>query len=356
MAARPLTRDEALVHPGSLLTPDGRLVAPYDLALAPASAADAYVPASQLPGLFHGAHHAFRLDYAQCETVHVINGMGVALGDSVIGLTALAALRARHPALRFVLYRPAHAPAYVDALYALAAATIAPFRRLPWPADQLPAHEARIDLGNQLYWPGFAEQPMIDFFLSALGVDPVTIPADAKRNRWLADLALPGLPPAWRTRRYALFCPSASTPLRSIPAARHAALVGLLADIYRLPVLGFGPVDHPAYVDVQAHSTDTAQFIAWVAHAGVLLAADTSAVHLAAGFDVPTLACFSSIAPALRVRDYPHCVGVALPVPDGWRGRHAGASDAEREELDALYRAVDWSRIAWPSARERAGS
>jgi hypothetical protein len=349
-----LTHDAALVHPGSLLTPDGRLVAPYDLAH-DGGDASGHAPASDLPGLRHAALGAFQLDYPTLGTVHVINGMGVALGDSVIGLTALAALRARHPALRFVLYRPALAPAYVDALYQLAAATIAPYRRLPWPAARLPAGDLVVDVGNHLYWPAFAAQPMIDFFLSALGAAPGAIPADAKRNRWLAALALPALPPAWQGRRYTLFCPTASTPLRSLPTTRYAALVAMLADTYGLPVLGFEPVDHPAYVDVHAYSADTAHFIAWVKHASMVFATDTSAVHLAAGFDVPTLACFTTIAPALRVRDYPHCVGVALPVPDAWRGRHTGASLHERAELDARYRAFDWSRIAWPQARDPGG-
>jgi hypothetical protein len=120
--------------------------------------------------------------------VHVINGMGVALGDSVIGLSALAALRDAHPRLRFTLYRPARAPRYVEALYALAADVVAPSHALPYRADALPAHEPRIDIGNHLYWPAFARLPMIDFFLDALGADAAAVPAAAKRNRWLARL------------------------------------------------------------------------------------------------------------------------------------------------------------------------
>ncbi len=345
-----LSPADALAYPGTLLSPDGRLVAPYDLECTSADARG-YVGAAARVGLLHAASRPFALDYATLSTVHVINGMGVTLGDSVIGLTALAAIKARHPHVRFVLYRPAHAPAYVDALYRLAADAIAPVRTLPWPAADLPARDTRIDLGNHLYWPAFAARPMIDFFVASLGVPPESIAADAKCNRWLARLTLPTLPSEWRGRPYALFCPQASTPLRSIPAARRAALVERLARAYRLPVLGFGPISHPDYVDVSGHSADTAQFISWVGHASIVLCADTSAVHIAAGFDVPTLACFSSIAPELRVRDYPFCTAIELDVPEMLRNRHKSDAADDIAQIDAAYRRIDWDAIAWPQAR-----
>ncbi|KWZ41307.1 ADP-heptose--LPS heptosyltransferase [Burkholderia savannae] len=350
-AAPALPPADALTYPGTLLSPDGRLVAPYDLECTGADARG-YAGAASRIGLLHAASRPFALDYATLSTVHVINGMGVALGDSVIGLTALAAIRARHPHVRIVLYRPAHAPAYVDALYRLAADAIAPIRTLPWPAAALPESDTRIDLGNHLYWPAFATQPMIDFFLASLGVPPESIAADAKRNHWLARLTLPEPPPEWRGRRYALFCPQASTPLRSIPPARRAALVDRLARIYRLPVLGFEPIDHPDYVDVSVHSGDTAHFIGWVAQASVVMCADTSAVHIAAGFDVPTLACFSSIAPELRVRDYPFCTAIGLDVPEMLRNRHKSDAVDDIALVDAAYRRIDWDALAWPPARE----
>ncbi|VUD56098.1 unnamed protein product [Burkholderia pseudomallei] len=191
---------DALAYPGTLLSPDGRLVAPYDLER-PGADARGHVGAAARAGLLHAASGPFTLDYATLSTVHVINGMGVALGDSVVGLTALAAIKARHPHVHFVLYRPAHAPAYVDALYRLAADAIAPIRALPWPAAELPARDTRIDLGNHLYWPAFAARPMIDFFLASLGVPPESIPADAKCNRWLARLTLPRCRPSGATGR-----------------------------------------------------------------------------------------------------------------------------------------------------------
>ncbi|MDN7907655.1 ADP-heptose--LPS heptosyltransferase [Burkholderia diffusa] len=347
-----LSRDAALAHPGTLLAPDGTLVAPYDLEHG-GGPAEGHVPAAPALGLLHAARQPFRLDYDRMTDVYVINGMGVTLGDSVIGLTALAALRAMHPGLRFTLFRPARTPRYVDALYALAADVVAPSRALPCAADALPAHAPCIDLGNHLYWPAFARQPMIDFFLDALGADPATVPAAAKRNRWLARLRLPALPAEWR-RPYVLFCPTASTAVRSVPPALHATFVERLAQRYGLPVVGFGPVAHPAYVDVSRDAADTARFIAWVEGASVLFAPDTSALHLADGFDVPTLACFTTIGPALRVRDYPHCVPVALDVPAELHGLHRSERPGDLAAVEAAYRAIDWDAVPWPAPRDAA--
>ncbi|MGN7983419.1 glycosyltransferase family 9 protein [Burkholderia sp. 22313] len=349
-----LSHDDALTHPGTLLAPDRTLVAPYDLEHG-SGPADHHVPAAPALGLLHAAHQPFRLDYGHATHVHVINGMGVALGDSVIGLTALAALRAMHPGLHFTLYRPARAPRHVAALYALAADVVAPSRALPYAADALPAHAPCIDLGNHLYWPAFARQPMIDFFLDALGVDPATVPAAAKRNRWLARLRLPALPAEWQ-RPYALFCPTASTAVRSVPPALRAAFVEQLAQRYGLPVAGFGPVAHPAYVDVSRDAADTAHFMAWVKGASVLFAPDTAALHLADGFDVPTLGCFTTIGPALRVRDYPHCVPVALDLPAELHGLHRSERQDDLAAVEAAYAAIDWDALPWPAPRDAAAT
>ncbi|MDN7589706.1 glycosyltransferase family 9 protein [Burkholderia seminalis] len=349
-----LSHQDALACPGTLLAPDGTLVAPYDLE-AGNLRADGHVPAAPALGLLHAAHRPFRLDYGDARHVHAINAMGVTLGDSVIGLTAVAALRAAHPGLRFTLYRPARAPRYVEALYALAADVVAPSRPLPYPADALPADAPCIDVGNHLYWPAFARLPMIDFFLDALGVDPAAVPAAAKRNRWLARLPLPALPAAWQ-RPYVLFCPNASTAVRSVPPALRAAFVERLVQRYGLPVAGFGPVAHPDYVDVSGDATDTARFIAWVKGASLLFAPDTAALHLADGFDVPTLACFTTIGPALRVRDYPHCVPVELELPAELHGLHRSERPDDLAAVEAAYRKIDWDGLPWPAPRDAAAA
>jgi hypothetical protein len=330
-----LRADEALTHAGSLLAPDGRIVAPYDLEQRDAEIGE-HLPLTGQPGILNAAARPFHLDYATIRVAHVINGMGVTLGDSIIGLTALDAIRHAHPQVRFVVYRPELAPPYVEQLYALAAGSLIDTRPLPWPLADIPADETRIDIGNQLFWPGFMSLPMIDFFLTALGVVPASVPSSCKANHWLRKLPLPLLPQAWRDQLYVLFCPTASTPIRSIPRGVRSALVSRLFDQFGLPVLGFGPVDHPRYVDVTASSTSTAHFLAWVRQARSVLTSDTAAVHIAAGFDVPTTAFFTTVAPDLRVRDYPLCRPVTLDLPEL---RNVQASDREQDivRLNAAY-------------------
>jgi hypothetical protein len=331
MELHSLRADDALAHPGSLLTPDGRIVAPYDLEQRDTEIGEYFALASQ-PGIRNAAACPFELDYSQLHTVHVINGMGVTLGDSIIGLTAIAALKATQPQVRFTVYRPELAPAYVEALYALASNALIETRALPWPLADIPADETRIDIGNHLFWPRFMSMPMIDFFLTALGVEPASIAATHKTNHWLQTLQLPLLPRAWRERPYVLFAPNASTPVRSIPPSVRSAMVDRLFNRFRLPVLGFGAVDHPHYLDVTAQSTSTAYFLAWVKHARYMLTSDTAAVHIAAGFDVPTTAFFTTVAPELRVRDYALCEPVTLPLP-------------ELRNMQASDRAQDLARV-----------
>lgn len=344
-----LDEADALTHRGSLLSEQRVIVASWDLEQQE-RIEGRYLPLSSEARILNAARAPFRLSYQTeraIHTVHLINGMGVTLGDSIIGLTALDAIRRQHPQTRFIVYRPALAPTYVEALYQLSDGVVMTPRALPFPLDALPANETCIDVGNQLFWPAFASMPMIDFFLWALGVEPSTVPAEHKSNDWLRRLDLPALPAAWQGQRYVLFCPTASTPVRSIPAGLHAAMVERLWQRWGLPVLGFGAVDHPRYANVAALSPDTASFLAWAKGASFVLTADTAAVHIAAGFGVPTTAFFTTIAPVLRVRDYARCTPVTLPLPD-LQDMHASGRTRDLERVEAAFRKLTDDDILLP--------
>ncbi|SPB15847.1 ADP-heptose--LPS heptosyltransferase [Caballeronia novacaledonica] len=338
------TLDEvhALTHAGSLLSPGGEIVAPYDLEVAHAHVSGF----SALPAeILNAGRSPFDADYARANRVHLVNAFGVTLGDSIIGLSALFAVKRLHPHLRFTIWRPARAPRYVQRLYALAAPALGDIADLPAPLASLPANALRIDIGNQLFWPRFASMPMIDFFLWAMGVAPERIAAAGKRNRWLAEIPLKKI----ESEPYALFCPDASTPVRSIPASMRAQIVARIAEETGLPVLGFGAVDHPRYRDIAPLCIDTDDFLAWIGHARYLVTADTAALHIAAGFDVPTTAFFTTIPAVMRARDYAHCVAVEFDLPH-LQGVHASARPADLEALERVYRDYDWR--AMPFARE----
>lgn len=344
-------RHALLTHRGSWLSADHLIELPYDFETGrrpwPAVMPRAL---STLHNVSSAADAPFALPDHAAGTAHLINAMGIMLGDSIIGLTALHWLRRARPDLKLVLYRPAASLDYVEQLYRLAASPgIGTVRHLPWPVTDI-EHDAHIiDIGNIVFWPSFATTPMIDFFLEALGLDPAHVPPDAKANRWLADLPLPALPAPWVDRPYVLFNPDASTPIRRIPPAFHAAWIDRLWDTYRLPVLGFAPIQHPHYVSIQALSPDTPAYLSWIRHARALVTADSAAVHAAAGFDVPTTAIFTTIDPTLRVRDYPRCQAFDLSF-DAVRGLHQSDAPELLAQVEQAWRAVELDGIALPIA------
>ncbi|WP_431224564.1 hypothetical protein ACQ86O_06445 [Serratia sp. L9] len=162
----------------------------------------------------------------------------------------------------------------------------------------------------------------------------------------MQKLCLPALPQYWQNRKYVLFCPQASTPLRSIPGSCHATLVNALWQRFACPVLGFGQVDHPHYVNIQPFSPDSSDFLAWVKHASYVMTADTAAVHIAAGYDVPTTAFFTSIAPELRVRDYPLCQPVYFALP-ALNNLQASARKHDLDLVEKAFTTLKLNEIPW---------
>jgi hypothetical protein len=264
--------------------------------------------------------------------------MGVTLGDSIIGLTALAAIKRRYPTLLFSIYRPHSVPRYVRQLYQLAEPVFGKVIDLPVHIESLPAGELQLDVGNHLFWPNFASMPMIDFFLWALGVSPSRVSTQEKSNDWLRCVKLPGPERHGLPQEYVLFCPSASTPVRSIPPSVQAELVERMWARFGLPVFGFGEVAHSRYTDITALSPDTPSFLAWVKGSQFVLTSDTAAVHVAAGFEVPTLAFFTTIAAQLRVRDYWRCTAIDLLVPE-LAGIHASGREQDLSLVEGAFHA-----------------
>jgi hypothetical protein len=270
----------------------------------------------------------------------------VTLGDSIIGLTALSAIASLHPSLEFIIYRPANAPRYVKRLYELAAPLFGTMVDLPIRLDAIPERELKIDMGNHLFWPNFPTWPMIDFFLDALGVCPADIPSEHKRNHWLKRLTLPLH--EWHGTHYVLMCPDASTPVRSIPPSVRPEIVERLWKRFGLPVAGFGAIHHSHYTDVTLLSSDTGYFLSWIKDARYVVTSDTAAVHIAAGFDIPTTAFFSTVPPALRARDYEQCTSIKLDVPE-LKGLQASNRLIDIKAIDRAYHNLTEEQFAYKS-------
>ena len=342
---RPAPARPAGPYGEALVDPEGWVWLPYDLPHLPKLKAK-WSRLSSKREVRHFQRRAFKWRLPDSDELHIVNGMGVTLGDSIIGMNALAWLKTRHPRLCIRLYRTPHAPVYVERLYALARPIVAHVSYLPVPVNGLP--DDAIDLSDFLYWPAFDSEPMVDLFIRNLGMSPHTVPASAKCNRWLSQLRLPMLPARWRDLTYVLFCDSASTPLRSVPPEFLYAMVDRIWHAYGLPVCGFQPILHPHYQDVSAHSRSLDQYLAWVRGAGVLVGVDSSAIHAASGFGVPTLAFFASIDPLLRVRDYPLCRVLDLRT-SVTQGLHESNDPGVLLEVKRIWRrVVERDEIPWP--------
>lgn len=306
-------------------------------------------PLWQERNILHAENAPFQLSPKLHATVYIMSGMGLMLGDSVIGLSALHWLKKLRPDLCLHVARATRRPAYdyVEQLYRMLPGLLEGVHILPAPESILPNSAVVIDLADTLYRPSFGKIPMIDFWLHGLGIEPTSVPTEAKTNSWLKELELPSLPPPWRDRPYILFCPNSSTPLRTIPPEQHTAWVERISQWSGLPVIGFSPIAHAKYTDVSHLSVSTADFIAWIKHAAALISADSAAVHIAAGFDIPTLAGFTSMDPRVLVRDYPNVRAIDLRRPET-SGLHVSkdltlaAIAAQQWELLLRSDAIPW--------------
>ncbi len=244
----------------------------------------------------------------------ILNGFGRTLGDSLIGLTALAAARDHLPPHPVLFRLPGLGPVQ-EALYQAAGVEV---RLLPW-EEALPGRTyapasgfARvIDLRDFAYESAFARTSMVDFFLARLGLDPAGVPPAAKRNTWLAARLQPA-PPGGLAPGYTLLCPNAAGALRQMPAEIHAAMLERLADEGPLATQGEVPATLAHRVHALGMSATLAELCGQVAAARRVVSTDTAMVHLADAFSIPCLAFFPTHDPAWRVRDYPHCTPVAL--------------------------------------------
>jgi len=292
---------------------------------------------------------AIALEWAAFQSVYLINGMGIALGDNIVGLSIAWALKCAQPYLHLTLLQAMHLPQAVTGLHELRASWLET-RRLPLPLASIPDDALLIDLADFAYWPGFADQSLHAFFARALGFEDGSLDPATLGNRWLRALSLPQLPPPWAESTYVLLAPLSSSPLRDIPPDVQLQLAEQAWQRYHLPIASFVPLAHPAVHDIGPLAPDTAHFLAWIRGAEMLVSTDTAAIHVAAGFDVPTLAGFVCVDPALRVATYSHCHALDLRTPQ-LDGQQFNESPAQIALAHDRWRAALGDVLPWPKLK-----
>jgi len=271
----------------------------------------------------------------KAERTAVLNGFGISLGDSIIGLQALFAAQRLGSLGRPTLFRRIDCRPMVQAIYGHAA-DLADLGDL---TDRIPpGFDEVIDIRDFAFDPAFRGVAMIDFFLRHLGVDPAAVPTSLLRNSWLAPRVRP-VAPTGLPERYVLVCPESSMALRDMPADVRARIVRTLAERQDLPVLTQGSA--VAGAGVAPHCGSFAELCGLVAGAACMVSTDTAMLHMADAFAVPCLAVFTTHRPEWRMRDYPLCEALYLPV-DGL----PEALEFSRGDNDLRAVAATWSSQA----------
>lgn len=294
---------DIMTYPGSLLADEKWIVASWDIEQGKLWQNVRPLSDRRVLNYQQARHPAAYCDGCR---VNFINGMGVTLGDSIVGLCVCHYLKQRYRHLTINIVRPVVVSSAVEAVYraALTVGIIDSLEQMPWAVEKCQDFDINIDMGNQLFREDFQCLEMHDYFFRHAGIEPDTVPVEYKSNRWLAQNAVKPVTP------FVLFCPAASTPLRAIPVRWHAQIIREFQQRYLLPVKGFSPQIEPGYADISAQITTTGAFIETIGQASFVYTADSSALHIAAAFSVPTRAIFTAIAPELRTAYYPETQSV----------------------------------------------
>lgn len=275
--------------------------------------------------------------------IAVVAAFGTNLGDCLIGMTAMriVADTLRHALPGFLLDmllcssgNPAnldlvgHEP-WVGELHVLGL-SVTDFAR----------YDAYFDFTGLIGLPRITEMPIVEWFLWWSGLDPVTVPAERKRNilniswgAWseVAQL-LRGLP-----GKRVLFNPKASVPLRSFPdeSAVHFAqkLLELDPDL-QLVVDRPLKLEHPRLLDLSEKINSPQKFQALVAQLDGVVTVDTFAIHVADAASVPTVGLFASIPPD-AYPFYPMHHGLLIP----------GGAELPAFRKFKVKRAEEWETI-----------
>lgn len=246
---------------------------------------------------------SFEIDFKKIKKLCIINGMGVTLGDSIIGLCCIDIIKKINPALSIKIIRPWSCKKYVNDIYKASNFLYDDIEFMPYAIGKIDTKAINIDIGNQLYWKDFNTLEMHDFFLRNLGVNYKN--KSLKKQNSFLKKTIPHL--CGKGERFSVFCPYASTKLRSIPEVYHKKIINKLIKKMKIPVLGFSKVEMPGYKFIGDITKNTIDFISIIAKSSYVYTVDSSALHIAAGFEVPTYCLFTSIRPELRSIYYPYC-------------------------------------------------
>ncbi|UCC13390.1 MAG: hypothetical protein JSW21_08250 [Gammaproteobacteria bacterium] len=290
----------------------------------------------------------------------IINGFGVGVGDTLVGLTAWRSVRERFLAAGFrnfeteMWVRPSALNNARDACELVG--TIDRINVLPMPIQSFQNCDAFWDLSGLIDRPNVSKRATVDFFLELLGIDPTGVQRSEKRNHITLPLPvitevvdrLQGI-----TSRYIIVNPKSGDLRRDMPLDVFRELCALLVNKTDCDVATLVPMPkvHDRQVDLSPISGKGFKYrCAVVKRAQAVVTVDSSLYHIADAFDVPSVVIFATISPKLRIPYYPSMEGVPLP---GLEDSQPSTDGGEDQRIDVTEMLRRWSQLNTDSVVQR---
>lgn len=291
--------------------------------------------------------------------IAVMNGFGSAMGDSVIGFTALRTfyqiLSNKFEKVQLDVFLRFDAVDRLKLVYQQHQ-IIDHIGGMPIDVSTLLKYDLIVDFSGIIsrYDQWASNWAMIDFYLAKFGIDPAKVLQLHKRNLLQlnkeADQAvIPTLVELRNRGKLLLFHPQTSSPTRSIPPEHYARFLNFLIEKTDYFIISVTQIafEHPRFQDISTISKSFHELCSIVSHCDAILCADTAIYHLADAFNIPTVALFSSIDPPLRIRYYPTVVGILLAgaKESPYYRKHRMESNLPVETVQKLWENLDLNII-----------
>jgi len=291
--------------------------------------------------------------------IAVMNGFGSAMGDSIIGFTALRSfyrlLNEKFEKLQLDVFLRFDAVDRLKLVYQQHD-IIDQIGGMPVNVSTLLKYDVIVDFSGIIsrYDQWASNWTMVDFYLAKFGIDPATIPPLHKRNliqlnKEADQSVIPTLTNLRTKGKLLLFHPQTSSPTRSIPPDQYPRFLQYLIEKTDYFIISITPIsfENDRFQDISTISKSFHELCSIVAHCNAILCADTAIYHIADAFNIPTVALFSSIDPPLRIRYYPTVIGVLLAgaKESPYYRKHRMENNIPVETVQKLWQTLDLEMI-----------
>jgi len=291
--------------------------------------------------------------------IAVINGMGVGIGDSIVGLRALdifyKQIQANYSNISIDMYqriKPELRPIYQSSK------SVNKSYDMPQTLAKLLGYDYFMSLEAFTITQEFNSMPMIDYFLAKLGLDPTTV-ADTEKRNMSPGFLRPGknvdktidnllLTHKSAGNKLLLVHPVASDAIRSVPDIYISQLIDFLigsTDFILVSAVAYS-YTHDRYLDISRYSKNLDDFINIISQMDAVITVDTSTYHIADCFNVPTVVLFNTVHPRYRISYYPNTRGIWLGEGmDELFMRHKGITEQNEALLSNIYKNFDYKDL-----------